>query len=285
MSANGNEIAVLLLCHAAPEGLGSLARFFADSGFDLFAHVDAKVDEAPFRAQAPWVQFISPRLEVFWRGFSMVEATVALIEAARARWPYARYMLLSDDTVPLQSLSLIRNALLGDEEFAAFGPVEAHRGRYEGYFLFDSPATQLRWIPGVQRVVTPGLIARVKRAEALMARGKAPLPVFWYGSQWMALTAPSIERILARWHSDEWLRESFAFADAPDESYFQTILGEQLGRIDRGLVYVDWSTPEPPRVFTEISALEAVEPGGFMFLRKARLAPEALRQWVDRLRG
>ncbi len=284
MSGRGNSVAVLILCHGAPAGLSGLGRFFEGHGFDLFVHVDAKVDEAPFRAAAPEARFVAPRIGVFWRGFTMVEATIALIKAARARQAYARYVLISDDTVPLQPLAAIREALLGNEEFIATRPAEDFRHRYDSFFLFDSQATQLRWIPLPERQVTPDLIARAKRLEMLMTQGKKKLSVFWYGSQWMALTAATIEMVLARWESDGWLRESFEFSDTPDESYIQTIIGEHMGAIDRAPVYVDWNAPKPPRLFTDIGELEGVRQPRFMFARKVKLPEEQLHQWVDRLR-
>lgn len=214
----------------------------------------------------------------------MVEAAIALIKTARARRAYARYVLLSDDTVPLQSLSAIREALSKNEEFICMREADDFRYRYDSFFLFDSAATQVRWLPLQQRAVTPDLIARIKRLEMLMAHGKKPLPVFWYGSQWMALTAAAVETILERWENDGWLRESFEFSEVPDESYIQTVIGERMGAIDRPLVYADWSVPEPPRVFRDIGELEALSKPEFMFLRKARLPPEQLRRWVDRLK-
>nr|AIA88542.1 CAZy families GT14 protein [uncultured Nostoc sp.] len=83
MSGPGDNIAVLILCHGAPAGLAGLIRFFDGRGFDLFAHVDAKIDETPFRtaAASSSVRFIEPRIGIFWRGFTMVEVTIALIKA------------------------------------------------------------------------------------------------------------------------------------------------------------------------------------------------------------
>ncbi|WP_298216350.1 beta-1,6-N-acetylglucosaminyltransferase [Acidocella sp.] len=285
--ADGNDIAVLILAHTSPGGLAGLARFFAGAGCDLFVHVDAKADEAWFRdAARPWpVRFITPRINVFWRGFTMIDAMISLIQTAHGQKPYARYVILSDDTLPLQPPDVIRNKLSGPEEFITTREAEDFRFRYESFFLFDSVATQIRWIPLRERAVTPDLIARMKRLEALMNRGKKKLERFWYGSQWMALTAAAMDKILRSWEDDAWLRDSFEFSEAPDESYFQTIIGESLGPVNRPLTYVDWNAPEPPRVFAELAEIEALNRPEFMFLRKARLPAAQLDQWITRLRA
>lgn len=286
--ADGHDrgIAVLILAHGSPVGLAGLARFFDAPGFDLFVHVDAKADDAPFRAAASSaaIRFIEPRINIFWRGFTMIEATIALLKAARRQKPYARYVILSDDTIPLQPLAAIRQQLSGEQDFVTTRKADDFRHRYDSFFLLDSLATQVRWLPLRDRVVTPDLIARIKRLEVLMAHGKKPLPVFWYGSQWMALTAATAETILRSWESDGWLRESFEFSEVPDESDFQTVIGEYSGPADRPLTYVDWSVPEPPRVFTALAEIEGLHKPGFMFLRKARLPREQLYQWIDRLK-
>lgn len=280
--AQGSEIAVLILAHTKPDGLAALSRFFDGRGFDVFAHVDAKVDEAPFRA-SPGVEFIEPRIGIFWRGFTMVEAMIALLKAAQRRKPYSSYVFLSDDTLPLHAPRIIRERLLATGDYVCARKAEDFRHRYDSFFLFDSPATQVRWIPLQERVVTPAMLGRMHRLDALMARGKKPLKNFWYGSQWMALSAGTAEKILWCYESDPWLRDSFEFSEVPDESYFQTIIGESSGPIDKSLVYVDWSAPSPPRIFTDIAEIAALNRPEFLFMRKASLPQIQLRQWVDRL--
>jgi hypothetical protein len=275
--------AVLILAHKYPAGVAALSRYLAPAHFDIFVHVDAKVDIEPFRKTthaSPAVSFID-RINVFWRGWTMIEATMNLIQAAKRHRHYDSFVLLSDDSVPLVNRQVLLQAL---QTFPTMIQLRAHqqrRWRYDKFFMFDSFATQLR--PTSVREVTDDTIERFERLITLKRRGKMPLDVFYEGSQWMALSNEAVGRVLQRWASDQWLRESFEFSDAPDESYIHTILGPLRLYKSRTLMKVDWSVRAPPRVYSSIAELEAVERREELFARKVDLKPDELNAWIDRM--
>jgi Core-2/I-Branching enzyme len=274
------KIAALVLTYRYPLGVSALARFCDEAGIDMFVHVDTKTDIAPFMSAAPRVRFVEDRVGVYWRGFTMIEATINLIEAAKAHAD--RYILLSDDSLPLVSPGVLRERLAIGDYISAAPINDGMRLRYERFLMFDSPATQVRWQHVVDREVTEDALDRLARLGALRKYGKKPINAVYYGSQWMALTGASVEKIMDSWSNNIWLRQSFEFSDVPDESYFQTILSQDQPEWRR-LMHVDWSGDRPPRVFKTLSEISTVNPQGALFLRKIDLTAADLDRWMERL--
>ena len=205
------KCAALVIASRYPAGIGALSPYFAALGADMFVHVDAKIDEAPFREAASAaggnVHFLSDRTAVFWRGFSMMEATMELLRSAAGKGAYDKFLLISDDSLPLLPPAALTDRLAATDDFVAIGPNERFRSRYTGFYMLDSHATQVRWIPLEQREVTPDAVARFLRLDALRRIGKKPIPQLFHGSQWWCLGAASVARVLDVWATDTWRRE------------------------------------------------------------------------------
>lgn len=282
------SIAALILTYRYPAGITALTRFFHEAEIDTYIHVDAKVDAEPFIEAACLstftnVIFVRDRVEVFWRGFSMIEATMRLLQIAKSHRHYDRFVIVSDDSIPIVSPQDMRQMLQLAVEYTAAGPAPPEFfERYRRFFMLDSKTTQVRWISDIERVVTTDVLPRLTRLEALRNKGKKPLVAYFHGSQWMGLTATAVDGILSSWSSDVWLRESFEFSEVPDESYFQTIMAQEVWR---PLMYVDWSTHLPPRVFKTIDEISTVDSQGAMFLRKVDLTPDDLDTWLAKIIG
>ncbi len=276
------RIAVLILAFRYPRGLRALARYFSGPDHRVFVHVDAKVGIEPFIAAAgDGVSFVADRVTVFWRGWTMVEATMKLILAARAEGPFDQFVLLSDDALPLLDVGGFRAALAAAPHYLDVGSNRARAERYDKFFMYDSDATQTRYVPS--RAVSDDAMARMARMIALRLRGKKPVERHFQGSQWWGLPAASIETLVARWHDDPWLRESFEFSDAPDESYFQEILGPTHARGSRKLMAVDWKAPTPPRLYVQAAELAALTPTTELFVRKIDFDDAELDVWLERI--
>jgi hypothetical protein len=277
------KVAVLVLAYRYPIGVRALTRFFSAPCFDVFVHVDRKVDAGPFLECAGYSTcLLQDRIPVFWRGWSIVEATMRLIVHAKSRGEYDRYVLLSDDTVPIVDTNVLLQSLDAFPDQIHVFLARQRAWRYEKFFMFDSEATQLRWTDN--REVTDDALRKLERLAALRRRGKKPLADHYQGSQWWALSAQSIERVITSWNDDEWLRASFEFSDAPDEGYFHAILAEScLGR-SRRMVWVDWTppTPPPPRIFRSCDELAEIRPSTELFARKIDLDQSQLDSWMYR---
>ena len=87
-------------------GVEMLAKYFAHLPADLYVHVDAKVsDDAyrPIESRCSNVHLLAQRLPIWWGGFNIVRATIAALRYARGAGRSTRFLLLSEDSVPLMA--------------------------------------------------------------------------------------------------------------------------------------------------------------------------------------
>jgi len=249
------QTAILVLAHrrAALECLLHLLNHRALANrFRLFIHIDAKTDiSLADLQQSPHVTLVSPRIAVFWGGWTMMRATLALIEAARG---HQRMILISGDALPVRPLSEIDRLmsdmsteyieLLEVQDDPTLAGVDPRRAierygwvqpwrRYNHVFWdhpllnpmqFDQaakrygvPRDRMDWIRGEAQHLIAEILAEIPP--------RAPLfPRFYYGSQWWALTGATIEALLPQLHDPD-IQRYFRHMQVPDEHMIQTILG------------------------------------------------------------
>ena len=272
------RLAVLILACYAPRGLAILEAYFRACDADLLVHVDAKMPIEPFRAHADpagRLRFVEPRESVFWGGFNMVRAVVHLLQAAERNGGYDRYLLISDDSLPLLSPGALCARLAEDVEFMEMYRIEPgdRMHRYEGFFMLDSGATSARGAPVNDREITAECLAAMARLTALRQQGKKPFSSIHGGSQWWAVRRPLVETILDSYDNDDWMRESFEFSAIPDEAYFHTIIADRCppARFTH-FMYTDFSRDPRPYVFRDADELRALNPHGRLFVRKVDMA-------------
>jgi hypothetical protein len=248
------RIAVLVLAHR-PAALQFLLDLL-DDRFALFVHLDAKTDLGSVRLRIPrHATMIEPRIEVFWGGWSMMRATLALIDAARAGGGFARYALISGDSLPVLPLDRLEAALRdGTREYVELIPVADdpslagadmqvaidrhgwvqpwrlhnpvawdHRllnpfQRTEAARHYGLAQDRIDWIRGDVERLVGGLLTDLRPAP--------PFPSFWYGSQWWALSGDTIEALLPELRRPE-VQRFFRTVQVPDEHMIQTVLGNR----------------------------------------------------------
>lgn len=280
------KVAFLVLAHAYSFGIEFLHSYVERLDADIYVHIDQKVFEEYSRISSPRVFYI-PSRRIFWRGFSMVEATVDLIKFARLNGVYSHYVMISDDTLPLVSADHLKNTLSTAQDLVGIIPRNTGnlRYRYDNFYFFDSPATEIRWTPVLGRIVDRTMLAALNRCERLMVRGKKPIPQYFHGSQWMCVSEATANLLVDTFDNDEWLRESFEFSEVPDEAYFQTIIGSQGVSQFVPITYVDWSGKYPPRIFSDIDSIKQVNVGSYLFVRKVRIDKSIGLEWIKNLNG
>jgi len=112
--------AFLILAHSQPEHLARLVRMLDTDWATFFVHVDAKIDDRPFRAAVKGgnVVFLQRRHKVNWGGFNMIKATLSLLHTARGSGvPFSRYCLMSGSDFPIKPVSRIMAELSSDRQF------------------------------------------------------------------------------------------------------------------------------------------------------------------------
>jgi hypothetical protein len=293
-------LAFLILAHHLPAHFGRLVRALSDAGGSIFVHVDAKVDERPFRQAAADVlrtSFVERRRRVFHAGYSMVGATLELMRAALGG-PRAvsKLVLLSGDSYPIRPGRVIRERLSGDA--AIIGHIRVRPDsecdrhvlglRYQDCSLLNERASAR----SPARALAAGAAQRL--LGLLLRKGDSPLPLF-RGSQWWALPRDMAEHCLEVSDSPAGaaLVRYLRMTDASDELFFQTILLNsphrerclRLGPHERnaGPVYSDFASGREQPALLDLSDLPALRACPALFARKFHeTRSRELREAIDR---
>ena len=93
----------LILAHKNPLQLGRMIERLDDGASKFFIHLDAKTPIEPFAAclEGGHIRFIEPRERCVWGDFSIVQATIRLMEAASEE--QGLFILMSGQDYPIQS--------------------------------------------------------------------------------------------------------------------------------------------------------------------------------------
>ena len=98
--------AYLIIAHRDPPMFHRLvAALPADAA--VYAHINAQVNEEPFKVGCPSVTFLAERLTPDWYSWAMVEVTARLLELALADASVTRCTLLSGQCYPILTPSAL----------------------------------------------------------------------------------------------------------------------------------------------------------------------------------
>jgi hypothetical protein len=235
-----SAIAYLVFAYKNPQVLKRAIGTLSSGDSAFFIHIDQKTSIEQFSCiRGENVFFSEKRVPVYWSEFSGIEAILLLIRQALESSQRCDYfVLLSGSDYPLRSGKYIRAFL------------EANRG-LEFISLVKMPApgkpiyriNTLRFPSDkpVRRIAVRAL-AKLGLAQRDYKKYLAELEPF-SGSTWWALSRDACEYILRFMESNRHVERYFRNTFAPEESFFQTILGNSAFRsqIRRNLVYEDWS--------------------------------------------
>jgi hypothetical protein len=224
----------------------------------------------------PDVTFLDDPVEVFWGGYSMMQAEFKLIKAARATGNYNKYALISDDCFPILPGDALAARLAASDDLVSFrrqpdsSPFAA---RYRKFFYYDHPATMARRPNTRSLEIDEKFEQNIAEIAVWRRIGKKAIDVY-HGSQFWCLTNTTIDLILDRIETDIHLVKSFQYSALSDELMLQSILGN-IGTSDchSGPVYADYACVPGPRVYTEFSELPYDIDRRHLFIRK--ISPQA----------
>lgn len=216
------KIAFLIMVHNDPAQLKKLIYALDYPYFDIFVHVDAKVDISQFKFENYRLDYsklvvLDNRIKVYWADFSIVQATVNMYETASSYYDYIRYVTLSGNDYPLQENETIYRILSNmNVEFIMGSPTE--KPEKVRYYFFEKTG-----LPG--KVMT-----RVFRWLHI-SRNKGPFVIdgkqytIYFAPQWHALTGECVKYILEIfYHHKSIIEQYFKYSFAPDELLIPTLL-------------------------------------------------------------
>jgi hypothetical protein len=244
------SIAYLILAHQHSDLLARMVNQLRSPAADMFVHIDAKTDIAPFlRAIGSDVRFTAKRVPVYWADYSQVAAILLLIEAAlTATRKYDYLVLLSGVDYPLRSAPDIESFFLRNKglEFINFVAMPSEAASKPLSRLTDyasRPGTVGRLIGRLRRVLVKlGLTPHARDYRSYLGDA-AP----YGGSTWWALTRESCEYVLKFAAANPRFMKFFENTSSPDEMVFQTILANSPFRpnMRSNLTFADWSKGGP----------------------------------------
>ena len=250
------KIAYLILAHNTPRHLRRLITRLSSIPSRIFIHLDKKSNADDFSGiKGRNIHFTQERVPVFWGDFSLVEAILILLKTAiKDQWRPDRFVLLSGADYPLRSASYIEK-FFEDNPGKEFINLVAMPNDAAGKPISRLTIYNFRpgdhWITKVirKRLIKAGVLPP-KRDYRIYLRHLAP----YGGSTWWALSREASDFILTFVKEETRVVNFFKNTHIPDESLFQTILGNSdfRSRIVRNLTYADWSAGGPsPAYITE----------------------------------
>jgi len=273
-------IAILILAHKNPLQTKRLVGHLGHD-FDVFVHIDrrSKMRETDFLGCAKTV--VVKKFRTTWGSLGIVRATLELFHLAAGGRGHDRYVLISAQDVPLMTNQQIisffaRNRGVDFLEMNTVGPTDKSvLERITTWHFFRKSIRSWVWLQkGPATYLLTRLAAGFGRTvnRLFMASGmRRPMNfALFYGSQWMDLTAETVENLLQFVRQNPRFVNRFRFTHAPDEFFFQTAIGNCGARpsVARPQRFIDWDRgPEHPRVL-RLEDLPRLESSKMMFARK-----------------
>jgi len=208
------KIAYLILSHRNPKQVKRLVRLLDG---DVYIHVDSKSDFEKFYISNPRINYISKKIKINWGGFSMIKATLKLINEARSKCKYDYYILLSGDDYPIKRLDELESFLTTHREYSfieydKFEDKWQHlKGRYQNFKIFEKRCILNKALQKIFNI----FINKRSMYRNMQA---------YKGSQWWCLNSESIEYLLEFINKNKSILRYFKHTYIPDEMFFQTIL-------------------------------------------------------------
>lgn len=236
----------LILAHKNPLQLSRMIERLDDGASRFFIHLDAKTPIEPFAAclEGGHIRFIEPRERCVWGDFSIVRATIHLMEAACKE--QGVFILMSGQDYPIQSQGYINAFLESNKgfDFIEIEPLEEKwkpkmaKDKLEHYHILHSeerghsncyaPFAHCSVFQKL-RTLTHLLKGRLSRKNfkllCSLPKRVAPFERQYAGSQFWAFSERTFYAVLnyIREHKAA-LEEYYKYTSSPDEIYFHSVL-------------------------------------------------------------
>lgn len=283
----------LILAHKNPLQLSRMIERLDDGASKFFIHLDAKTPIEPFAAclEGAHIRFIEPRERCVWGDFSIVRATIHLMEAASKE--QGVFILMSGQDYPIQSQGYINAFLESNKgfDFIEIEPLEEKwkpkmvKDKLEHYHILHSeerghsncyaPFAHCSVFQKL-RTLTHLLKGRLSRKNfrllCSLPKRVAPFERQYAGSQFWAFSERTFYAVLnyIREHKAA-LEEYYKYTSSPDEIYFHSVLMDLVAKdstikLKEQITYVNYFRKN--NVFITEDSEKLTSAKGKLFARK-----------------
>ena len=289
------SIAILMLCHVLPNQINDFISGFDGRSFTFFLHVDRKSTIQSKIRHSEKVHFVpwKRRVDVRWGTYSMVQASLELIDIAMKTSTYDYFWLCSGQDFPQKKAKDIMEFFKRKEcNFISFSASENYPINGYKNTRFDKRCEIIypSWLIGKkkwQRILKKLYIfATGGRGHTFKVfKRSTPLGLkFYFGSQWWCLSRDFIIWMTDYIRERSEICEFFKKTLCPDESFFQTLImvSPYAKAVEPNLVYTDWSDKNSsPRFLTEMD-YDKIKASGKLFARKidSKKEPKLYRKMI-----
>ena len=242
----------LILAHKNPLQLGRMIERLDDGASKFFIHLDAKTPIEPFAAclEGGHIRFIEPRERCVWGDFSIVRATIHLMEAASKE--QGVFILMSGQDYPIQSQGYINAFLESNKgfDFIEIEPLEEKwkpkmvKDKLEHYHILHSEErghsncyAPFAYCSVFQklRTLTHLLKGRLSRKNfkllCSLPKRVAPFERQYAGSQFWAFSERTFYAMLQYIREHKAALEGYyKYTSSPDEIYFHSVLMDLVAK-------------------------------------------------------
>ena len=283
----------LILAHKNPLQLGRMIERLDDGASKFFIHLDAKTPIEPFAAclEGGHIRFIEPRERCVWGDFSIVRATIHLMEAASKEQGF--FILMSGQDYPIQSQGYINAFLESNKEFdfIEIEPLEEKwkpkmvKDKLEHYHILHSEerghsncyapfahCSVFQKVRTLMHLLKGRLSQKNFRLLCSLPKRVAPFERQYAGSQFWAFSERTFYAVLnyIREHKAA-LEEYYKYTSSSDEIYFHSVLMDLVAKdstikLKEQITYVNYFRKNNVFVTEDFEKLTSAK--GKLFARK-----------------
>ena len=283
----------LILAHKNPLQLGRMIERLDDGASKFFIHLDAKTPIEPFAAclEGGHIRFIEPRERCVWGDFSIVRATIHLMEAASKEQGF--FILMSGQDYPIQSQRYINAFLESNKEFdfIEIEPLEEKwkpkmvKDKLEHYHILHSEerghsncyapfahCSVFQKVRTLMHLLKGRLSQKNFRLLCSLPKRVAQFERQYAGSQFWAFSERTFYTILnyIREHKAA-LEGYYKYTSSPDEIYFHSVLMDLVAKdstikLKEQITYVNYFRKNNVFITEDFEKLSSAK--GKLFARK-----------------
>ena len=283
----------LILAHKNPLQLGRMIERLDDGASKFFIHLDAKTPIEPFAAclEGGHIRFIEPRERCVWGDFSIVRATIRLMEAASEE--QGVFILMSGQDYPIQSQGYINDFLERnkDFDFIEIEPLEEKwkpkmvKDKLEHYHILHSEerghsncyapfahCSVFQKLRTLTHLLKGRLSMKNFRLLCSLPKRVAPFERQYAGSQFWAFSERTFYAVLNYIHEHKAALEGYyKYTSSPDEIYFHSVLMDLVAKdstikLKEQITYVNYFRKNNVFITEDFEKLSSAK--GKLFARK-----------------